>query len=134
MNRIEITCLLEGDKLDFLLLVDGQRLLPLHSVNIFALEDSLYRNGTFFLFTCNGRVPGCRKFLQGVQVGHTDDVTTWILPDPAPVRVLAFDRAELRNQFRQSRAVCNRLTEAYLAQHGDLPDLALYPDTPSPLE
>ena len=44
MNRIEITCLLE-EKLDFRLHVDGQRLLPLHSVNIFALEDSLRRDG-----------------------------------------------------------------------------------------
>jgi hypothetical protein len=134
MNWIEITCHLEGDKLDFLLHVDGQRLLPRHSVNIFALEDSLRREGEFPIFTCNGRVPGCRKLAQGVRVAHPATVTTWTLSEPAPVRVLTFETGELRGQFHQAQQTCNRLSQEYLAQHGDLPDFAFYPDNGGPVD
>ncbi len=134
MNRIEIACLLEGDKLDFLLHVDGRRLLPLHSVNIFALEDSLRREGEFPIFTCNGRVPGCRKLAPGVRVAHPGTVSTWALPGPAPVRLLAFETEELRGQFHQAQQTCNRLSREYLAQHGDLPDFACYPDNGGPVD
>ncbi|HEX8532237.1 MAG TPA: hypothetical protein VF646_19510 [Cytophagales bacterium] len=134
MNRIEMSCLLEGDKLDFLLHVDGRRLLPLHSVNIFALEDSLRREGEFPIFTCNGRVPGCRKLAGGVRVDHQGTVTIWTLPAPAPVRVLAFETEELRGQFHQAQQTGNRLSREYLAQHGDLPDFAFYPDNGGPVD
>lgn len=133
MNRIEITCRLE-DKLDFLLHLDGQRLLPLHAVNIFALEDSLRQDGEFSIFTCNGRVAGCQKFTQGVRVAHTGTITVWTLPGPAPVRLLAFDTEELRGQFTRAQQACNKISREYLAQHGDVPDFAFYPDNGGPVD
>ena len=72
--------------------------------------------------------------MRGVRVAHAGTVTTWTLPEPSPVGVLAFETEELREQFRQAQRVCNRMGREYLAQHSDLPDFAFYPDHGGPVD
>jgi len=73
----------EKDAIVTELLVDDRLLADFKgsslSVDLSALERSVYQSGEFFIITCVCGDPGCAGVKQGIQVSHTDKSIHWVV-------------------------------------------------------
>jgi hypothetical protein len=69
-------------------------------VDLIQLRSSLNENGTFFIWTCSCGAPGCAGRFEGVQVSHSDGMTTWHDLDTKRKYVIRSD--DLRQAFDQA--------------------------------
>lgn len=92
----------EPDSLVTVLEFNDERTNPdaLDYVDLIQLRSSLNENGTFFIWTCSCGVPGCAGRFEGVQISHSDGITTWHDLDTKRKYVIRSD--DLRQAFDQA--------------------------------
>ncbi len=69
-------------------------------VDLIQLRSSLDESGTFFIWTCSCGAPGCAGRFDGVQVSHSDGITTW--HDLDTKRKYIIRSNNLRHAFEQA--------------------------------
>ncbi len=92
----------EPDSLVTVLEFNGESVYLNHTdhVDLIQLRASLKENGKFFIWTCSCGAPGCAGRFEGVQVSHSDGITTWHDLDTKRKYVIRSD--DLRQAFDQA--------------------------------
>lgn len=67
-----------------LILVDGEPLTDFsyYGISLTELEQSLVKNGEYFIITCWCGVPECARIEQGIKVHHDKSTIKWTIIQP----------------------------------------------------